>query len=103
MTGGEFARSKLTREHGEPLPTSGPIDTTERELAKLTGEFGTAINAWLLGHELREHQGGYCARERGNILAYIAHRMGCTREVLIIMIERLADYEAIHQEHDHGH
>ena len=66
-------------------------------------EFGDRFNEWLEEHERVAHDGERCDEERANMLAYLAHRMGYSHEVLVLMLGRLGDYEAVHREHHHDH
>lgn len=77
------------------------LHRADREIDLLTREFCDRVNEWMAEHDERVHGGEPCHDERGNILAYVCHRMGYSRETLLVMFDRLKDYDAIHAEHDH--
>jgi hypothetical protein len=70
-------------------------------LNKEAKQFADDFNEWLEKHEREYHDGERCDEERANMLAYFAHRMGYSHEVLVLMLNRLGDYQAIHEEHHH--
>jgi len=64
-------------------------------------EFARDVQSFLEEHEAEIHGGAFCADERGNLLAWLAHRMGFDGDVWVTFVERLAWYTAQHQ-HEHG-
>lgn len=79
-----------------------PGDTAEDLAFKaMAKEFCRLANVWLGQHEADHHGGEPCFDERGNLLAYIAHRIGGGNQPTInVMLDRLLDYQ---EYHDHGH
>jgi hypothetical protein len=67
---------------------------TEREFNDRCRDFSKDVMEWLDGHEAEVHDGGFCSDERGNLLAWLTHRMGYDRETFVAMVERLDWYDA---------
>ena len=63
---------------------------------------GDEVNRWMEHHDEVFHGGDPCQDERANVLAYLCHRMGYNRETIELMLHRILDYQAMHQEHEHG-
>ena len=83
----------MTHEHDDEL----------FDLNVLAREFADRVNEWMQHHDRVVHNGEPCHDERANILAYLAHRMGYSRDTFVIMLERVRDYEGLHAEHNHDH
>lgn len=63
-------------------------------------EASELIQGVLAKHEHEVHDDEPCAAERGNVLAFIAHKIGAdNRECLIVAMDRMTAYRAMHAEH----
>lgn len=92
---------------GDLLDCAGAI-TGELEMHAASRLLGTGVTNLVGRHELEDHEGERCVVERANALAYLAHRIGAgDAETLALMIERVRDYRAFHEEmhpeHEHLH
>lgn len=80
----------------------------EHDLNAVAREAADRINVALKHHEAEDHGGERCHDERVNVLAYLLHRMGgpsdeaTWRRFLEDFVRRVRDYQATHEEHDHG-
>jgi len=60
------------------------------------------IEALLKAHEQSAHEGKRCDDERGNVIAYVIHRMGYGPATALSMTEHLRSYMHHHQEQRDG-
>lgn len=77
---------------------------TYEEFSQTAKEFCATVNEFLQEHEDEVHDGEFCAQERGNLLAYVAHMIGHNGDVWLVMLECLESYTHLHDHpENHGH
>lgn len=75
-------------------------DPEAHELNVEIRAFMLIYQGWLVDHENEVHDGEYCAEERAGLIAFIAHRIGMTKEAWDLVPEFLAHYK---EQHDARH